>query len=329
MSVRRDSHGSYLLGLGALALVIFAALSLFAPNFLSFANLNSMGSQFPEFGLLALAVLPTMLSGGIDLSVVAMANLASIVAALLLRAGPEFAWLAIPAALLIGILCGLLNGCLVAYLRLPPILATLGTLQLYGGIGIVVTGGPAITGIPSWYGAFGNASIGGFLPVPLLVFALAAVGLGLYLRLTPSGMRARLFGANPVAARFAGMPETSLILKIYGMSGFIAALAGLVILARVNSANADYGGSYLLLVILINILAGVSPFGGSGSVTGIVLAVISLQLISSGLNFLAFSAFARDLFFGGLLILVMTARALFEGAGLARFWPRPDKATST
>ncbi|WAJ29699.1 ABC transporter permease [Antarcticirhabdus aurantiaca] len=327
MSVRRDTTGSYVLGLGGLTLAIFFVLSLLAPNFLTLANLNSMGSQFPEFGLLALAVLPTMISGGIDLSVVAVANLASIVAALILRAGPEYAWVAVPAALLLGLACGLLNGCLIAYLRLPPILATLGTLQLFGGIGIVITGGPAITGIPEWYGAFGNASIGGAVPVPLLVFVLVALGLGLVLRFTATGMRARLYGANPLAARFVGMPDKALILRIYAIAGVISALAGLVILARVNSANADYGGSYLLLVILINILAGVSPFGGSGTVVGIVLAVVTLQLISSGLNFLAFTAFARDLVFGGLLILVMAARVVADGGWIPRWRTRRAKGT--
>ncbi|MBB4002032.1 MAG: ABC transporter permease [Aurantimonas endophytica] len=327
MSTRRDSTGSYIVGLGVLTLTILVVLSVTTPNFLTVANLNSMGSQFPEFGLLALAVLPTMISGGIDLSVVAIANLASIIAALLLRAGPEYAWLAIPAALLVGLACGVLNGCLIAYLRLPPILATLGTMQLFSGIGIVITRGPAITGVPAWYGAWGNWSIGGMVPMPLVIFTVVALALGILLRFTASGMRARLFGANPTAARFAGIGETGLIIRIYAVAGVIASIAGLVILARVNSANADYGGSYLLLVILINILAGVSPFGGFGSTIGVVLAVITLQLISSGLNFLAFSAFARDLFFGGLLIIVMSVRALMEG-GMGWLRPRFGKAST-
>lgn len=144
------------------------------------------------------------------------------------------------------------------------------------------------------------------------------MALGALMRFTATGVRLRLYGANPLAARFAGMREPRLIIRIYAIAGFVAALAGLVILARTNSANADYGGSYLLLVILINILAGVSPFGGFGSTLGVVLAVVTLQLISSGLNFLAFSAFARDLFFGGLLVVVMSARALLERGLLPR-----------
>ena len=318
MNTRRDNASAYVTGLAVLALAIAVVLSLTAPNFLSYANLNSMSSQFPEFGLLALAVLPTMISGGIDLSVVAVANLSAVIAALLLRAGPELALVAIPAALLTGLLCGLLSGALIAFLRLPPILATLGTLQLFGGLAIVITRGPAITGLPDWYAAYGTLSIAGVLPVPLIVFAVVAALVAVLLRLTPTGIRMRLYGANPRAARFAGMREWPLILRTYAMAGVISALAGLVILARANSANADYGGSYLLLVILINILAGVGPAGGSGSTLGVVLAVLTLQLISSGLNFLAFEAFARDLVFGGLLIVVTSARVLLERGGARR-----------
>ncbi|MBA8820141.1 ABC transporter permease [Ochrobactrum sp. P6BS-III] len=322
MDARQDTTGNYLKGLAVLAIAIFGVLSLLAPGFLTAANLNSMGFQFPEFGLLSLAVLPTMVSGGIDLSVVATANLAAIVAAVMMRAGPELAILAIPVALLIGVACGLLNGFLIAYLRLPPILATLGTMQLFSGIGIVITGGPAITGLPQWYTAFGNWSVGGVVPLPLVLFVATALLLGFLLKRTPVGIHLRLFGANPVASHFAGTREKGLLLRIYAIAGLIASIAGLVVLARVNSANADYGSSYLLLVILINILAGVSPAGGFGTVTGVTLAVICLQLISSGLNFLSFSAFSRDLFFGGLLVVVMSARVLAGLLGLAPVFQR-------
>src|SRR5580658_5288848 len=115
----------YVAGLGVITAAIFAAMSLASPGFLTFDNLNSMGFQFPEFGTLALAVLPTMISGGIDLSVVSTANLASIVAATIMHAENGPAWAAVPCALLIGAACGCLNGSLVAFLELPPILATL------------------------------------------------------------------------------------------------------------------------------------------------------------------------------------------------------------
>lgn len=304
---REDSTRSYLAALLGLTVLVFAGIGFANPSFLSGGSLSSMAFQFPEFGLLALAILPTMLSGGIDLSVVSIANLTSIVAALLLKGG--HADLAVPLALAAGVACGVLNGVLIGFLRLPAILATLGTMQVVGGLGVVITGGPAVTGLPDWYAATVNAAPGG-LPVALIVFIVVLVALGLLLRFSSAGVQARLYGANPVAARFAGVPERRLIMTIYVASSLISAVAGLLILGHANSAYADYGTSYVLLVVLINILAGVSPSGGSGTVSGIVLAVLLLQFISSGLNFLSFSAFLRDLFFGLLLVIVMCLRVL-------------------
>lgn len=304
---REDNTRSFLQSLLALNAITFLGIGLANRDFLSAASLSSMGFQFPEFGLMALAVLPTMISGGIDLSVVSVANLSSIIAALLLKA--DYGWAAMPIALAAGTACGAVNGLLIGYARLPAILATLGTMQLLGGLGVVITRGPAITGLPDWYPGLVNSSVG-VVPFPLLIFAAVAALLGLVLRFSGVGLQVRLYGANPVAARFSGIPERRLLLSIYAASGFIAALAGLVVLGHANSAYADYGSSYMLLVVLINILAGVSPSGGFGTVTGVTLSVLLLQLISSGLNFLSFSAFMRDLFFGGLLVVVMSVRVV-------------------
>lgn len=318
---RDDSTRPYLATLLALTVLVFAGIGFANPGFLSGGSLSSMAYQFPEFGLLALAILPTMLSGGIDLSVVSIANLTSIVAALLLKGGHDVT--AIPLAVAAALACGVLNGLLIGVLRLPPILATLGTMQAIGGLGIVVTGGPAVTGLPDWYAATINAAPVG-LPVPLIVFVVALLALGILLRFSKAGLQARLFGANPVAARFAGIPERRLVMTIYVTSGAISALAGLLILGHANSAYADYGTSYVLLVVLINILAGVSPSGGAGTVTGIVLASLLLQFISSGLNFLSFSAFLRDLCFGLLLVTLMSLRVLAGRVRLGdRFARRP------
>ena len=128
MGRHESSSRSFLIGLLALTVATSWPSAPRTRAFLSFASLSSMGFQFPEFGLMALAVLPTMISGGIDLSVVSVANLASIVAALMLKDG--HGWAAMPAALLVGTLCGVLNGVLIGYARLPAILATLGTMQL-------------------------------------------------------------------------------------------------------------------------------------------------------------------------------------------------------
>ncbi len=314
MSTRAERGGgsaSHLVGLSVFAVLIAAFLAVeSAGDFLSLDNVQSMATQLPEFGLLALAVLPTLLTGGIDLSVVATANLAGITAALLMTQHGASGWIALPAALLSGAACGLVNGLLVAFCRLPAILATLGTLQLISGAAVVLTKGHAVIGLPDWLSDLGDMTLFDTVPLTLAVFFVFAALLGAILRFTRYGLELRLYGINPVAARFAGLRIRSVLLRTYLMAGVISAVAGIVVLARVNSANADYGSSYLLFVILINILAGVDPRGGFGSVAGVVLAVVTLQLLASGLDFLSLNNFARDLLFGGLLLLVMAVRAL-------------------
>ena len=306
-----SGNARYLIRLAVFTVLIFVIFCLLRPGaFLSPDNLDSMAYQFPEFAILALAMHPTMLTGGIDLSVVSVANLCGILAAFIMRSGPpQFMLAAAAVALLVGTLCGIFNGILVAAFRLPAIVATLGTLQLFAGISIILTKGSSITGIPGAYANVGNGSVLG-IPVPLLIFTLTLLIIEVVTVRTPLGKQMRLYGTNSRAAPFAGIPTFRVLVLTYALSGITAACAGLVILSRANSANADYGTSYLLLSVLINILAGVNPNGGSGTVLGLVLAVLSLQFLSSGLNLLSVNNFARDLLNGTLLVTVMIANQL-------------------
>jgi simple sugar transport system permease protein len=142
------------------------------------------------------------------------------------------------------------------------------------------------------------------------VFLVVLVAIYLITARTPLGKQMRLYGTNPRAAVFAGIPTFRVIVITYMISGVTAAIGGLVTLSAANSANADYGTSFLLLSVLINILAGVNPNGGSGTVFGLVLAVLSLQCMSSGLNLLAVNTFAKDLLYGSLLVTVMVVNRL-------------------
>ena len=182
-------------------------------------------------------------------------------------------------------------------------------MQLFAGISIILTKGSSVTGIPSGYANVGNGSVLG-IPVPLLIFVLTLVIIQVVTVRSPLGKQMRLYGTNSRAAPFAGIPTFRVLVLTYALSGITAACAGLVILSRANSANADYGTSYLLLSVLINILAGVNPNGGSGTVLGLVLAVLALQFLSSGLNLLAVNNFARELLNGALLVTVMIANQL-------------------
>ncbi|MGQ0563951.1 MAG: ABC transporter permease [Gemmobacter sp.] len=298
--------------LAVIALVVFAVMGALSPDrFLSAQNMTSMAFQFPEFAILALAMTLTMLTGGIDLSVVGAANLSAIVAATILTtfAGPGdggLMWwaLAFGAAMGVGAVAGLCNGVAIAVFGLPPILATLGSGLIFTGFAVAITGGSAVMGFPDAVAWLGNGTVF-YIPVPLILFALLALGLSLLLTRTAFGLKVRMFGANPLAARFAAVDITGLLIRVYVMSGVLAAIAGMVVMSRANSAKADYGSSYLLLAVLIAVLGGVNPYGGYGRVIGVVLAVLSMQFLSSGLNMLGVSNFARELIWGGLLIFVM------------------------
>ena len=303
-----------------LVLVLVLLLAFFAivksGPFFAVRTWQSMAVQFPEFGLMSLGVMFTMFTAGIDLSAVAIANVTSICAALALRAvlegQPAATAVALGIALAVGALCGVVNGVLIAVAKIPPILATLGTLELFGGIAIVLTDGKPVSGVPEAFGAVFASRVGGVVPMPLVVFLVCALIAAAILGLTGFGTRILLLGTNEKAARFSGMRVASLLIRTYILSGVMAAMAGLVMLANYNSAKSDYGASYTLLTVLIVVLGGVNPNGGSGRLSGVLFAIVMLQVLSSGLNmFPNISNFYRPLIWGAVLLFVI---CMNEGA---------------
>jgi simple sugar transport system permease protein len=318
--------------LAVITVLVFALMGALSPErFLSVQNITSMAFQFPEFAILALAMTLTMLTGGIDLSVVGIANLSAIIAATILtqlaggtQGADALGWyaLSVAAALAVGLIAGLFNGLLVAVLGLPAILATLGSGLVFSGFAVVLTGGSAVMGFPEVAAFIGNGRVLG-IPVPLVLFGLLAAALAFVLSRTAFGLKVQMLGANPLAARFAAVDVTATLIKVYVGSGVLASIAGLLIMSRANSAKADYGSSYLLLAVLIAVLGGVNPYGGYGRVIGVVLAVLAMQFLSSGLNMLQVSNFSRELIWGVLLIFVMIVNARPD---LFQFKRRPPAA---
>lgn len=315
LSIRLGAADPNTMWLLAAAVGVFLLMGALRPDvFWTAANLGSMARQFPQVGLLALGILLAMLSGGIDLSMVGIANLSAILAALVMKrlAGPGaspgevmlYTALGVAVALLVGALCGMVNGLVIAKVGVSPILATLGTMQLFTGIGVIITGARPVFGMPELFTNGLASSVLG-VPVPALVFAAFAALMAFFLSRTALGTKLYLMGANPVAARFAGLNTTALQLWTYTLVGVLASCAGLLVLAQTNSAKADYGTSYTLQSILIAVMGGVNPYGGSGKVAGVVLALLVLQFLSSGFNILGFSSFLKDLIWGVSLLVVM------------------------
>jgi len=290
-------------------------------NFMNPGNIQSMAYQMPELGILSLAMMITMLTSGINLSIIATANLSGIVMAIVLTAtippestgpgGIGLVLLAILAGFVVAGLIGLLNGYLIASLDISPILATLGTMILVSGFAIVLTKGYVLSGFPPAMVAIGNSDILG-IPVPILIFAACAGIMSVILKNTPLGARIYLLGSNPTACFFSGVDNRAVIIRTYLISGLYSGLAAVIMISRFNSAKADYGESYLLLTVLASVLGGVSATGGFGAVSGLVVALIILQMISSGLNLMGVNNFLTIALWGAVLILVMVIKHLID-----------------
>ena len=306
----------------SITVVIFVLMTILRPSsFFSVSNITSMAFQMPEIGLLALAVTLSFITGGMDLSLVGIANLSAICAGLALSSMTKNAGsgllvslmivLSIVISLAIGAVCGLLNGFLVSKLKVIPMLATLGTMQLFTGIAMIITKGSSVVGLPVQFSVFGQSSIA-FIPVPMLIMIICAISVFYLLDKTKLGIELRLIGTNEKAAVFSGIAVNKAKMLSYMYGGVIAAVAGIIMMSRVNSAKADFGSSYTMQSILVAVLGGVSPSGGKGKVAGVVLAVCVLQFLSSGFNMLRVSQYAKELVWGLLLILLVSIMVLSE-----------------
>lgn len=295
--------------------LVFACAVIFAgQTFLSLYNFQSMSAQVPELALLALGVMLAMIAGrgGIDLSGIALANLSGIIGYVLIRdwisADDQpftFVWLFAAIALSIGLLGGIINGLLIAYAGLTPIIATLGTQLFFTGIAVLITNGSALSlGYIEPLDDFGNTPVLG-VPLCFALFIAIAVVLGIVLRYTPFGLKLYLMGNNEKAARYAGIAHRRMLFLTYTACGVLASVAGIVIAARTSSVKWDYGTSYVLIAILIAVMAGVRPEGGYGRVLCVVLSATALQMLSSLFNFMDISNFFRDCAWGLLLLLFL------------------------
>ena len=305
-----------LLALLALLVALFGAL--LGGSLFSAGSLQSMALQVPQLGLLSLAMMVALLSGGLDLSIIAVADFSALVSGyLLVHLVPTHpAGLAV--ACQIGALClgllvacaiGALNGLIIAYLDVSPILTTLGTMTMIKGLAIGLTHGGVIAGFPPLVLFLGNASLLG-IPVALIVLLLVAAPIAVMLNHSPFGNLVAMIGSNEPAVRYSGIDTRRVLVRIYALSGLLAGLGGVIMMARFNSANAAYGESFLLVTVLAGVLGGIDPMGGFGKVSGLLIALAILQLISTAFNLLGFSGFLTLTIWGGTLIAVAAVNLL-------------------
>lgn len=289
----------------SLLLIILLAIAYFATQnerFLSLGNLRAVLIAAAPFALIALGQTIVILTGGIDLSVGSVVALGAMSAAWLsLALPPDQLWLAITIAVLLGILAGAINGLVVAYLDVPPFVATLGMLTIASGFAYVIGGGAPINGLPPEFGVIANTKILGFqLPVFFMIGAF--VIMAIVMRYSAFGLRVYAIGGNRSAAEVAGVNAKRTLIQVYTLSGLLAGVSGVVLASRVGSGPPSLGVGYELLAIAAVVIGGASLMGGRGTVWGTFLGLMIIQTLGNGLDIMIVPAYWQNVIVGVVIV---------------------------
>jgi len=286
-----------------LIVLVVALNSQLSPYFLDARNLSRTSSDFMEIGLMMLPMVFIIITGGIDLSVASnLAMCASFMGWLFMRGVPI--WPAALAALLLGATGGLFNGLLVARVKLPPLVVTLGTYAFYRGVAYVLLGDQAARGYPAGFTFIGQGKLPGTLiPFSVALFIVLAIVFGLVLHRTTFGRTLFAIGNNENATAYSGVPVARTKIIVYTISGLMAGLAGIVLAARFGSTRPDIGLGLELAVITAAVLGGVDINGGIGTMGGAVLSLLLIGLLRFGMGLLNIQGQVQGMVIGLLLIL--------------------------
>ncbi len=270
-----------------LALVLLFEITIFGAlgnNFLSLRNLSTVSVQTVELGLLALALTPIILTGGIDLSVASLVGLSAVLFGKLWRDGGLPPWIAGSIAVMVATVGGGLNALLITRGKIPPLIVTLGTFSLFRGVAEGLSGGQgSFTGFPNSFLALGNGTIAG-LPTQLWIFGPTAVAFFLLVHRSIVGRGLAAIGFTAEGARYAGLRTNQLTALAYVMAGFCSGLAALIYVSRFGEAKGNAAYGYELMAITAVVLGGTSIFGGRASVIGTLLGLAAIALLENGLR---------------------------------------------
>nr|WP_030984679.1 ABC transporter permease [Streptomyces sp. NRRL S-1813] len=286
---------------GLIALVV--VMAVLSRDFLNGQNLLNVGVQASVTAILAFGVTFVIVSAGIDLSVGSVAALSATVVAWAATGEGLPVWMAVLLGLATGAAAGLVSGALVSYGKLPAFIATLAMLSIGRGLALVISGGSPIP-FPASVGALGD-TLGGWLPVPVLVMIAMGLIAALILARTYSGRAMFAIGGNEEAARLSGINVKRRKLAIYALSGVFAAVAGIVLAARLTSAQPQAATGYELDAIAAVVIGGASLSGGSGKASGTLIGALILAVLRNGLNLLSVSAFWQQVATGLVIALAV------------------------
>lgn len=253
------------------------------------------------FALIALGQTLVILTGGIDLSVGSVIAASAMAGALVAKSNPGQIWLALLVAVGVGLLAGVINGLVVAYMKVPPFIATLGMMTLASGIAYVIGDGAPINGLPDAFGSFANTEVLG-MKIPVILMIVSIIGLGIIMKRTAYGMRVYAVGGNRLAAEIAGVNSARILLSVYAISGVLAGLSGIMIASRVISGAPNLGSGYELDAIAAVVIGGASLMGGRGSIWGTALGLLLIQTLNNGFDLLVVPAYWQDVIKGILIV---------------------------
>lgn len=301
MQLRRlQSIGPFL----ALALLV-AVLAIVSEPFLSVRNIFNIISQSAVHMIMALGMTVVIISGGIDLSVGSVMALTGSAIALMSTALGYHPVVAIILGLALGVAVGVFNGFVISRTGIPDFIMTLGMLSAARGIALIITGGLPVSGLPDTVTMFGATRLFGVVPMAGVVAVVMAVLVWFILGYTKLGRCAFAIGGNREAARASGINVGNYKVAFYGLIGFCVAVASLVQVGRIYSANPLMGSGQELQVIAIVIIGGTNLYGGQGSIGGTIIGALIMGVISNGLNLLNVSSFWQQFFIGSLIIIVV------------------------
>ena len=297
--------------------ILVAAFALIEPKFLNPFNLFNVMRQVSISGLIAIGMTFVILTAGIDLSVGSLVALCGLAGAYVAKGGLEsrFAigdaaatgnpvWMAVAAAIGVGMAAGAVQGLAITRLKVPPFVVTLGGLSAFRGLALILSDGGPISGFTPDYAWWGQGRIGP-VPVPVIVFAVAAVVAHLVLRYTRFGLHVYAVGGNAAAAALNTVPVRRVVFSVYVITGAACGLAAFVLSARLNSAEAVAGIGLELDVIAAVVIGGTSLFGGVGSIFGTVCGALLIGVLRNGLILMNVSSFVQQVVIGVILVLAV------------------------
>ncbi|WP_347233229.1 ABC transporter permease [Cryobacterium sp. MDB2-33-2] len=301
---RRVDYKKFLANNGALVGLVVLCLALFiaTPDFLTGQNLLNIGIQVSTVAVLAFGMTFVIVAGGIDLSVGAVAALAAMVSSWLFVAAGLPGWLTLIGGLVTGLLAGMVNGLANAYGKLPSFIATLAMLSVARGLTLVISDGRPIKTAPEVSFLGGNL---GPVPMPIVVLLLSAVVASFVLNRTVIGRSMYAVGGNAEAARLSGLPVKRILVTVFALAGLFAALAGLLLAGRLDSAQPQAAAGYELDAIAAVVIGGASLSGGLGKISGTFVGALVLVVIRNGLNLLNVTSFWQQVVIGLVIALAV------------------------